>query len=376
MFELRIHKRLPGFELNVDLVHGDGEITALFGPSGAGKSLTLQCTAGLVRPDAGRIVLCGDVAFDVAAGIDRPPQARRVGYVFQDYALFPHLTVAQNVAYGLGRQPRSEARTIIDSMLTLVRLENLASRWPRELSGGQQQRVALARALATRPRLLLLDEPFSALDEPTRVELRRDLRALQRQLRIPTLLVTHDLAEAYTLADRIAVMAAGRILQVGTPEEVVYRPATREVARVTGGTNLFLGWVMSCGEDGGIIQVGDVRLDTLPYRQPPGASVEISIRPERIMLLRPDRPPGLRDNELLGHIVDETASGLTHTLFFRLDGPRLRDGAYDLEIDLTAYVYERLDIVAERQWLISIKRSAIHVMRVMDENHPPHPTPN
>lgn len=211
MLEVAIVKRLDGFLLDVTFT-ATAPITALIGPSGAGKSLTLRALAGAVRPDRGRIALDEEPLFDADHGIDLPPQARRVGYVPQQYALFPHLDVVGNVGFGL-KNPRSpDGRRRIAEMLELVGLTGLERRRPRELSGGQQQRVALARALILRPRLLLLDEPFAALDTALREELRAGLVALQRALGFQVLLVSHDPADA-TLAGQRVVLEHGRVVE-------------------------------------------------------------------------------------------------------------------------------------------------------------------
>jgi len=193
--EIRLTKRLAGFTLDVAWSAGDG-VAVLFGPSGAGKTLTLQCLAGLIRPDAGRIALGGRVLFDADSGIDVPPQQRRVGYVFQGYALFPHLTVADNVGFGLRDRPRVERARRVADVVQRLGLGGLERRYPRELSGGERQRVALGRALAIEPALLLLDEPLSALDAPLRRALRDELRALLSEVGTAAVVVTHDFTEA------------------------------------------------------------------------------------------------------------------------------------------------------------------------------------
>jgi molybdate transport system ATP-binding protein len=204
---------LPQFTLDVAFEVGEG-ISALFGPSGAGKSMTLRSIAGLAAP-AGRIAVSGRVLLDTATGVDVPPRARRIGYLFQQYALFPHLSVESNVGYGLQVLPRSERAARVAELLSLVGLEGFAARSPRELSGGQQQRVALARALAPRPDLLLLDEPFAALDLRVRRRVRAELRRIHDLTRTPMLLVTHDLAEVRQLADSLVVLDRGRVLCAG-----------------------------------------------------------------------------------------------------------------------------------------------------------------
>ena len=218
----------------VSLEIRDNEFFTLLGPSGCGKTTLLRMVAGFETPSAGKILLHGKNV------IDLPPRARRVNMVFQNYALFPHLTVAQNVGFGLEmldwRKPRIEARVM--KMLALVRLEALAKRKPAQLSGGQQQRVALARALAPAPEVLLLDEPLSALDLKLRKEMQGELKRLQRETGISFVLVTHDQEEALAMSDRLAVMNSGRVLQIGTPEEVYARPASRFVADFIGQANL------------------------------------------------------------------------------------------------------------------------------------------
>ena len=218
-----------------------GEFFALLGPSGCGKTTLMRMLAGFEAPDAGRILLNGQ---DIAG---LPPHRRPLSMMFQSYALFPHLDVARNVAFGLAQQGWSQAAIgpRVEEMLSLVRLEGLNRRRPDQLSGGQKQRVALARALAPNPRILLLDEPLAALDRKLREETQLELMALQRRLGLTFLIVTHDQDEAMVVADRLAVMQAGRIVQVGTPREVYERPASRYVAGFLGETNLFAegaGW--------------------------------------------------------------------------------------------------------------------------------------
>jgi molybdate transport system ATP-binding protein len=224
---LRVDIALPlrAFELDVAL-DVDGEPLALVGPSGSGKSTLLRAIAGLVRPARGHVQLGAQTWFDAQRRIDRRPEERSVGLVFQDYALFPHLTVEQNVAYG--------ARGPVDELLSRLGLERLASARPPALSGGERQRVALARALARDPAVLLLDEPLSALDARTRTSVRGELREVLGALAVPAVVVTHDYADAAALAERVGVLADGRLLQVGTPAELVAEPADAFVAEFTG----------------------------------------------------------------------------------------------------------------------------------------------
>jgi sulfate transport system ATP-binding protein len=226
---------------NINLEIPDGELVALLGPSGSGKTTLLRIVAGLEAPDAGSILFQGQDA------TDRHVRERQVGFVFQHYALFRHMTVFENIAFGLRvrpravRAPEAEITATVTDLLKLVQLDWLADRYPSQLSGGQQQRVALARALAVKPRVLLLDEPFGALDAKVRKELRRWLRRLHDEVRVTSVFVTHDQEEAMEVSDRVVVMNEGRIEQVGTPEEVYDRPATSFVYSFLGSVNLFHG---------------------------------------------------------------------------------------------------------------------------------------
>lgn len=221
--DLSIDLTVGEFRLRVAFGVGEG-ITALFGPSGAGKTLTLRSIAGLTTPRSGRIVASGRTLFDSAAAIDVPPRERGIGYLFQQYALFPHLTVEQNVGFGLHRLARSVRSRRVDEMLALVGLEGLGRRRPAQLSGGQQQRVALARALAPEPDLLLLDEPFAAVDLRTRRRLRAELRRIQEATSTPMILVTHDLAEVRQLSESLVVLDGGRVREAGATRALLADP--------------------------------------------------------------------------------------------------------------------------------------------------------
>ena len=270
----------------LDLVVERGEFMALLGPSGCGKTTTLQMIAGFVAPDRGAITLEGQDLVRVK------PNRRGLGLVFQSYALFPHMTAAGNVAFGLEMQrvPRAEREKRVADMLTLVGLAGFAARFPRQLSGGQQQRVALARALAIRPRVLLLDEPLSNLDAKLREEMQIELRQILRSLGTTTILVTHDQAEAMALSDRISVMNAGRIEQVGTPTQVYERPATPFVAGFLGRTNVIAVEVRTDAA-GTAALIGDARWP-LPTRVAPGRA-SATIRPEKICFLLDGADAGL-----------------------------------------------------------------------------------
>jgi len=233
MITAAMRTRLREFTVDID-VRLDAETLVIVGPSGCGKTTTLRMLAGLLNPYEGRIVLDGRTLFDSQNQVALAPERRNVGVVFQNYALFPHLSVAANVGYGLARVPKDERADRVARALQRVQISGLAHARPDALSGGEQQRVAVARALVTEPRLLLLDEPLSALDVQTRASLRRELATLLSQLAIPTIVVTHDLADAEVLADRIAVMDRGRIVQTGLPDDVVAEPVNAFIAEFTG----------------------------------------------------------------------------------------------------------------------------------------------
>lgn len=237
--EVNIRKQLPGFCLNVNFVTDDQHSLGLLGASGAGKSLILRCIAGIATPDAGRIVLNGRVLFDSALGIDLPSCDRKVGILFQNYALFPHFTVAQNVAFSLHRRQLGPAQiaAIVHQQLTAVHLESLAHRYPHELSGGQQQRVALARALASQPEVLLLDEPFSALDTHLRSQIEQQLIIRLQHYHGITLLVTHNLEEAYRFCHRLLVIESGKVMAYGPKHHIFEQPRTMAIAKLTGCKN-------------------------------------------------------------------------------------------------------------------------------------------
>lgn len=236
LLAFRLGKRLRDFELDLAL-DVDGEVHVLIGPSGCGKSTTLRLLAGLLSPDEGRVDLDGHALVDTARRVEAPPEERRVGYLVQTYALFPHLSVTGNVAYGIPRLPRHERQRRVDQTLDLVGIGHLAAAMPGDLSGGEQQRVALARALARDPGFLLLDEPLSALDVSTRASVRTELAGILTRLDIPTLVVSHDYEDARVLGDRISVVDRGKIVQTGTSEEMTARPVNAFVAAFTG-TNL------------------------------------------------------------------------------------------------------------------------------------------
>ncbi len=290
MIQARIRKVFPprndssGFSLEIELHAGAG-VTVLFGPSGSGKTMVLDCIAGFVRPDDGRILLDDAILFDGAAHVHLTPQARNCGYVFQNYALFPHMTLRENLAFAAERRPRLERHRRVNEMLDRFRLTEAAGRRPHEVSGGQRQRCSIARALIGGPKLLLLDEPAQGLDAPLRAELYETLRQVRAEFQTPVLLVTHDLDECFELGDEMIVLREGRVVQSGAPREILDRPANLDVARLLGAFNLLAGEIRTLdpGRNASRLKIGEVEIDG-PYfpGRLKGDRVTICVRPEQV----------------------------------------------------------------------------------------------
>jgi len=300
--------RIGALELDASLEVAEGECLALAGPSGAGKTSVLRVVAGLLRPERG-LVSCGDrIWLDTETGRDVPPEGRRCGYLFQEYALFPHLSAWQNVAYALGKGRRDDRRREACELLERFGLEQLADARPRTLSGGERQRVALARALARRPDVLLLDEPLSALDARTRASSSRELAAVLRQAQAPALLVTHDFAEAAQLGDRVAILDAGRVVQEGTPSELASVPGSAFVADFTGA--VVLTGVARAGEDGlTVVDLGGG--ESIVSTDPGLGAVGASVHPWEITIERggPGGVHGSALNRLAAEVTSVTQIG-------------------------------------------------------------------
>ncbi|HEY1941798.1 MAG TPA: ABC transporter ATP-binding protein [Roseiarcus sp.] len=296
----------------VDLSVASGEFIALLGPSGCGKTTVLRMIAGLIEPSGGQVLIDGR---DVTP---LPAHKRKLGLVFQSYALFPHLSVFDNVAFGLRRQGvRGEAlRQRVDEALALVRLAPLADRLPRQLSGGQQQRVALARSIAPRPSILLLDEPLSNLDAALRDEMQFEIKRLQRALKITSVFVTHDQAEALSMSDRVCVLDQGVVQQVGAPDEIYRKPANAFVAGFIGRSNRLRGRVDGRASDGTLVRLdGGATLLSAERRELGGADVDVIIRRQAVRVVAGDRGAGLA-----GTIVMRSFSGERIERVVRLEG--------------------------------------------------------
>lgn len=343
--------------LDVNFDCGKGQILVIAGPSGSGKTTVLRSISGLYVPAEGRIECSGECWLDVGRGIALSPQQRRAGMMFQHYALFPHLSALENIALAL--PPGSDTGRALE-LIALVNMAGLDARFPDQLSGGQQQRIALARALARDPQVLLLDEPFSAVDQQTRRKLMRELARLRQQLRMPIILVTHDLEEARLLADRISVIHHGRTLQTAAPEVLLSRPDSSEIARLVGLDNVFQANVVRHEPALGRTYIrwnGHVLESPLRREFAPGVDVDWLIPAESVILHRRDRPSrGERENPVSGQIAEYLAFGEFTTVKIQISG---EDGLY---VSLPTHVARRNSLDQGGSITVSLRADAIHVM--------------
>jgi molybdate transport system ATP-binding protein len=352
--EFRTKARVT-FALDANFVVHQG-ITVLFGPSGSGKTTILRSIAGIAVPDEGRIELGERVYFDSETGTNVPIQRRKIGFVFQDYLLFPHLTAAQNVAYGIGSASPKGRRDRAIELLDLLGIAYTSDRRPLQLSGGEQQRVALARALGSDPAILLLDEPLSALDAATRLRLLGEIVELQRKSRIPFLYVTHSPADAVRLGDFALILNAGRIVQEGKPAEVFNAPRDPEVSRAVGSENILAGRIQEHNERAGVsvIDLAGCKL-VIPYSPlPKNAPVTIGIRSDDIIVSR-ERIGQTSARNLFEGTIKQVVK----------DGPEvdlLTACGVNLKVRVTAQACESLDLKPGAKVFLLIKASSCHLL--------------
>lgn len=346
------------FELDLAFTAPKG-ITILFGPSGAGKTTLLDCIAGLVDPDEGRIAAGSRILLDTQHGINLPVARRKVGYVFQDLALFPHLTVERNVAYGLTGFSREERERRVASGLESIGILHLRGRRPAELSGGERQRVALARAIVTQPSILLLDEPLAALDLPVRMKIADDLRRSIQALPIPVLYVTHSRDELFMLGERMLLLERGRIVAAGTPHQIMSAPRSETIAQLAGFENVFETQVTSIHEERGTMtcRVGDsrVELETPLVRARIGTKLRVGISAGDI-LLATSAPVGLSARNILpGRVLSLSQRDMIVVA-------RADCGGMEMSVHLTLVARDSLELAPGRQvWLI-VKTHSCHLL--------------
>ncbi len=352
-------KKFPEFHISVKMTFKE-EMVVLFGPSGSGKSSVLNMISGILKPNEGSIKINGKEIYDSKKGVNIPIRKRKIGYVFQDIALFPHMTVFNNIAYGIKEKQREEIKEKVSDLLVTMRLVNLGDRYPSEISGGQRQRVALARTLITEPELLLLDEPFSALDYPVREKLRTDLIAIHKRYPITTIVVTHDHEEAYILGEQIAVMNEGCIEQIGAKEAIFYRPETKQVAKLLGVRNIFDGIIKQINRNEITIQSNALGLIKVLHvgnagKLLEGEYISFGIRPEDIMVLRDDkqRPP---DNVFDGAVTEIVEKGAQNTIFFNT-----KDGEGIFKVDIPRFAYRKMGISKGITASVSLKKECIWI---------------
>ncbi len=366
--EVRLEQTGP-IPLAAEFACPRGQLLALVGPSGSGKTTILRCIAGLQRPDIGRVDCDNATLLDTGQRIDLPPQQRRVGMVFQDYALFPHLTALDNVRVVLGHLPEDEREACARGWLARTRVAGLEARRPGQLSGGEQQRVALARALARDPAMLLLDEPFSAVDQVTRHRLRLELADLARDLEVPIILVTHDLDEASMLADQVCVLRRGRTLQQGPPDEVLSRPVSAEVARLIDRRNIHGAQVTAHGPEGDWSEInwgGSLLRATHAPAFEIGSKVSWCVASTDVLLIpdharRDDGENGF-DTRVIGLL---RGGALSQAVLKCSSAPGLL-----LHMTVPTRVARRHALVVGRELRVSLPREAIHVMPAPEPRTP------
>ncbi len=328
-------------------------VLILFGPSGAGKTTVLRCLAGLEWPERGFIQVEQDIWLDTVSGTRLPPQKRQIGCMFQEYALFPTHSVEGNIAFGLGSLSSHERKQRAEEVISLLQLKGMEDLRPGQLSGGQQQRVALARAIARRPRLLILDEPLSALDQPTRLRLRGELRNLLRQLDVPSIVVTHDWEEALALGDRMAVMEAGSVLQMGAPQQVFSHPQNAEVAKIVGVDTVMPGRIVASSNGLVTVDVAGNRLLALDESEL-GPDVFVCIRAEDVVLETAGVGTTSARNHLVGTVREISSLGALARVGI--------DCGFSLSAIVTRSALEELHLAPGVPLVAAIKAGAVHLV--------------
>ena len=358
---VRIETRLTDHMLALAFAAGN-ELLALVGPAGAGKSVVLRSIAGVYQPDNGTITLRGRVVFQSSIGVSLPPNERRVGYVPQHFALFPHLNVGDNVSFPL-RRGRPEfaldAQRRVAEALDLLGIMPLRDALPGDLHDMERWRVALARALIVDPDVLLLDDAFAALDVAARRQARAEFAALRRTINVPALVATGDLDEACDIAGRIGVLDAGQLLQLDAPDTILTRPATRQVARIVGSSNVISGIIGEAWRDGLEIEtaLGPLRATTAPAGFGAGYAVDLVIRPDQVRLLGPHERAPDDDNIIDGEIIDEFIQNAIHALTIRHTG-----SDYVLHVLVSDLAYQQLGLATHKRPALVLPRAALHVM--------------
>lgn len=357
MIHAQVRKSFPAradasaFDLDAAFETAAG-VTSLFGPSGAGKTLLLNCIAGIDRPDSGRIMLDDAILFDGAARVNLPPQSRDCGYVFQNYALFPHMTLRENLMFAAERQKRLERHRRVNEMLERFRLTDVAGRKPHEVSGGQRQRCSIARALVVSPKLLLLDEPATGLDAPLRFELYEVLRQVRAEFQTPILMVTHDLDECFELAEEMIVLDRGRVVQTGSPRAILDQPSSTDVARLLGAFNLWQAEIVSLdpGRNSSVLRFDgfDLRGHYLPGHFK-GDRVTACVRADRL-IVTPGSSPVRGANQVAVRL--DRAADLPA-------GVRLEfSGSIRVQVERSLFDLHR----TTREWIVECPTEAIQIL--------------
>jgi molybdate transport system ATP-binding protein len=349
---LRRHSPTVSVHADLELDAGDNRVMVLFGPSGSGKTTILRCLAGLDRPQEGFIRFGEQIWFDAAAGISRPPQQRRLAYVSQDYGLFPHLTVGQNIRFGMDAAV-PDAQDRVEAILRTVHLEGMAGRFPKQLSGGERQRVALARALARDPHLILLDEPLAALDLPLRDPMRQELRRFLRSIDVPSVVVTHDRVDALTLGDRMAVLSGGYIRQVGPVHEVFSRPVDLAVAASVGVETVVPGDIVESTNGLLTVRVGASRI-LVAQAAVTAQSVFVCVRAEDVILETSPRGDVSARNQLTGRVTAiQPEGGVVRVTV---------DCGFSLSALITKPAYDELRLTEDSTVTAVVKATAVHLI--------------